>query len=311
MTRPRCAVHRALPREGGTPAECEALPAVHARRPGFVALALFAVACASEPGAPAFLVDRPRILAIRAEPPEVRPGELASYTVLAAGPEGELDATTAQWSPCTIPLPLTESGSVATACLSPIVPTAEGPAPRLATSSDACSRFGPIASPEVQRAREPDATGGYYQPMRLALLGELGFAFERLLCPLPRASLRVAREYAQRYPPNTNPSVALYVPQELRAGDEVELTAAWPAESEEPFVILDPGTLEIIAARETMTVSWFTTAGTLERARTGTGSNRWRPPDTAGPVDLWAVLRDNRGGVSWAHVRATVKEAPR
>jgi hypothetical protein len=57
-----------------------------------------------------------------------------------------------------------------------------------------------------------------------------------------------------------------------------------------------------------MSVSWFATDGTFEADRTGRGEedeisaapNRWTAPDQPGPVHLWIVLRDSRGGTAWA-----------
>ena len=65
-----------------------------------------------------------------------------------------------------------------------------------------------------------------------------------------------------------------------------------------------------------MRVSWFATAGTFETGHTGRPeaeaelsetSNTWTAPDTGGPVHVWAVLRDDRGGASWSTFTVSVE----
>jgi len=64
----------------------------------------------------------------------------------------------------------------------------------------------------------------------------------------------------------------------------------------------------LVPHRESMRVSWFASAGSFEHEVTGrdegdlatTTDNSWSAPATAGPVHLWIVLRDSRGGVDFA-----------
>ena len=57
-----------------------------------------------------------------------------------------------------------------------------------------------------------------------------------------------------------------------------------------------------------MRVSWYATAGSFEHDVTGRSesesetstSNTWTPPDGPGPVHLWVVLHDSRGGTDFA-----------
>ena len=52
---------------------------------------------------------------------------------------------------------------------------------------------------------------------------------------------------------------------------------------------------------------WFATAGTFDEDHTGreegdvapSTDNAWTAPSSAGQVHLWAVIRDDRGGVGW------------
>lgn len=74
-------------------------------------------------------------------------------------------------------------------------------------------------------------------------------------------------------------------------------------------------TLSKVAAvtrREALVVSWYTTAGELSLRRTGQAgsaaqsSTRWTAPSRPGAARLWAVLRDDRGGVGYREVDVQV-----
>jgi hypothetical protein len=75
----------------------------------------------------------------------------------------------------------------------------------------------------------------------------------------------------------------------------------------ERFANFDIASQAVFDDRESIGVSWFTTAGSFDSDRTGRGSadtttssdNGWTAPDKPGPVHLWVVLRDDRGGTGW------------
>jgi len=75
----------------------------------------------------------------------------------------------------------------------------------------------------------------------------------------------------------------------------------------ETFVYYDPLSRSLIDRREAMRVAWFAGAGSFGDDHTGRREDEldtfsdgsWTAPDTAGPVHLWVVLRDSRGGVDW------------
>ncbi len=66
--------------------------------------------------------------------------------------------------------------------------------------------------------------------------------------------------------------------------------------------------------REVMRVSWFAVGGSFRDDRTGrdaadlvaTSENEYTAPTASGSYPLWVVLRDSRGGVSWATVEVRV-----
>lgn len=63
----------------------------------------------------------------------------------------------------------------------------------------------------------------------------------------------------------------------------------------------------IVVSRETMSVSWYATAGDLDSDGTGrlgtdlatTTDDGYVLPSAPGPIHGWVVLRDDRGGVGW------------
>ncbi len=75
----------------------------------------------------------------------------------------------------------------------------------------------------------------------------------------------------------------------------------------EQYLYFDADARQLVARRESMRVSWFATAGTFDRDRTGRSSdesetssdNAWDAPSAPGTVRGWVVLRDDRGGVAW------------
>lgn len=287
----------------------------------FAQLAL-AAGCKPDLGQATSLVAERRILAIKTEPAEARPGQSVSYTALVVSPAGTDAAPALDWALCLTPKPLDENNIVAHACLGDSgVMAVGGPAATVtaATPSTACQLFGPDPPPQEAgkpplRPRDPDVSGGFYQPMRLGDGEVSGFALERITCNLASAGADIAIEFARRYMPNHNPTL-----QPIRAavdgqpaalgavaaGKTVDFTASWPADAVETFPVYDIVAQTLNDHRESMRVSWFATDGTFLHERTGRdegdpgldSSNRWTAPAGARLVHFWAVLRDSRGGV--------------
>ncbi len=101
----------------------------------------------------------------------------------------------------------------------------------------------------------------------------------------------------------------------IPAGSAVTFTASWPASSAESFPVLDPVSRILVTQRENLITSWFVTGGAMaldEVEVPGTtpatpATNQWTAPTTAGPVHLWVVLRDSRGGVDFGEFLITVQ----
>ena len=241
-----------------------------------------------------------------------------TFSAVVASPGGTARDAPVVWSLCTEPRPLTENGSVSTACLRELPTVGEpGSGLQLRLPADACARFGPDTPPGDFRPRDPDATGGYYQPVAARLEGATTFGFERLRCNAASVSNQVAQDYATRYVPNLNPgsasltakiSNALIPFDRIPTSAQVRLEVAWPEDAREEYLSIDVVSQSVVSLREAVQVSWFVTAGRLSTARTGsppddpavTSGNLWVAPSKPGPVYLWVILRDSRGGAAFA-----------
>jgi len=156
----------------------------------------------------------------------------------------------------------------------------------------------------------------------------VGFGLERIFCGLANAPGTTTVEYNKTYKKNQNPwinwvfyqigegpmqilqpAVGL-TPQktEIPIGSTVLLEASWKDEAVESYPAWDPLSRTLATHREAMRVAWYATSGEFEHDTTGRGEdeadtysdNIWRP-DRTGPVHLWVVLRDSRGGVNWLY----------
>jgi hypothetical protein len=131
-------------------------------------------------------------------------------------------------------------------------------------------------------------------------------------CNLATAPPSLAAEYAMHYQANRNPTLVgvqaivegtgAYL-SAVTPGQNAHLVATWTAKSIETFPVFDLTTQALRDDTETMTLTWFATSGTFATSHTGMSStttweNEWTA-DAIGPVHLWAVLRDSRGGVDF------------
>lgn len=260
------------------------------------------------------LVDAPRVLAVVSDPAEAKPGAMVTLSALVASPTGPVTAAPA-WALCTAPKAPTEDNAVATGCIGTdqLVPLGTAPTATATIPTDACQLFGPDVPPGGYRPRDPDPTGGYYQPVR-ADAGDAGlaFGFARITCNLPSAPGDVAHEYQMSYVANANPVLHPLVVGDVTAGSDVTITASW--DDPETYLYYDPRNQTLVTRREAMRVSWFATGGSLPVDATAVGeddpatsvSTTWHAPAAAGPAWLWVVLRDSRGGLATLTASVTV-----
>ncbi len=310
------------------------------RAASLAALGAIAIPVACEPNLNlrTFAVSSPRVLAVRADPAEQTPGQSVTLSTLYVDETGELASGPYDWAFCTARNPLANLGPVSPACAerSGTVFAELGSA---ATASsdvplDACRQFGPdvpSAQPNEPPGRpvDPDATGGYYQPVRLAAGAQIAVGLVRITCDVPGATPDQTTALSAHDHPNVNPAIDSLTDPTLgtlaveSAGanavarsQRLELTAHWAAcdpsatscTGSESYAFLDPQTHAVVYTREAIRVAWFATGGTFDDDSTGraatdptpTTDDGWTAPATRGTVHLWAVIRDDRGGVGWA-----------
>jgi len=156
-----------------------------------------------------------------------------------------------------------------------------------------------------------------------------GFALERISCGLANAPAADLTQYNKTYTPNQNPTIAQLtwkqgngdalplspvVPgafpiAQISLGDgPVVFELSWPDAAAEAYPAFDIGARELYDTREAMRAAWYATSGSFQHDVTGrteydyelSVANTWTM-DTLGPVNLWVVLHDSRGGMAFAY----------
>ncbi len=199
------------------------------------------------------LITATRVLGVQATPAEGAPSASVTFTALVVDENGPVANAAIAWDFCDARNPLANLGPVSPECLEPgdvnLVPLGSGPVASGAIPAIACRQFGPEV-PEVMgnqtpgRPVDPDATGGYYQPVSLFVptpSGETTALYgTRISCGLAEGSSDVANDYLARYHLNVNPAVASLVANgaplamdpggagnSVAAGQSVALEVAW------------------------------------------------------------------------------------
>jgi len=248
----------------------------------------------------ASLVEGLRVLAVKAEPAEVAPGQSTTLSVLAVDTAHR--TLTFSWSACTEPAQL-GLGNINPGCFS--VDTA----PYLLPLGTGAPISASIPAIDPQPFGPPDASGGIYLPLRLdaqAGADKLSSAYR----------MRLALGGA----PNQNPKLADFqvvpasgapasldenTPFAVHAGDKVTLRAIFAAGSAETYQVVEPGQTQTVT--ELLNASWYATAGSWSEQVTGEAKpdTVWTAdihlPPAGSLIDLWVVGRDERGGTDFLH----------
>ena len=82
----------------------------------------------------------------------------------------------------------------------------------------------------------------------------------------------------------------------------------------EAYLSIDPTSKQLTTQRESIVASFYASGGSFDVDRVGRDGadlttnvvNGWTAPSSPGPVHLWVVLRDARGGVGWGSYTITV-----
>ena len=245
------------------------------------------------------------VLAIKAEPPELAPGETTTLTAEAFDPEGR--AITLQWAACLDPPSPTTGDVVNPDCLT-------------TTTADYLLPLGtgisvPFTMPAIdpKTLGTPDVTSGLYLPVRVLISA---------------GDSHITAVYRLRFslfpPPNQNPRIdeILLLPDGISGSEGGSLSDGEPIDAGRPVsfrTLLHPGSAEtykvitldqnkqpvVSTQTEELRVSWFSTQGTFTNEHTGEAR-----PDTTltvavgtppGPLELWAAVGDGRGGEDFLH----------
>lgn len=297
-------------------------------------LLLLGAAC-DQPWKPVHVIDSLRVIGVRAEPPEVRPGQTASLEALVLDPTRPGERTTMLWLGCE-PDPyaqnrgacsdLTQVGdtqSIANAMQLPPGVKILGIGPRAAYSTQS-TLF------DVLDAGHPVRTKGTVGTILNIAVGadvpitasmeELRAVLDKVATKEIASQVTLFRVRVSEHPsPNVNPVIDdVFVEGEklpkggtLRFLPTLESELDLTAHDFQDFEDLSP-TGEPQMKTESIIVAWYTTAGRFDYDRTSlksdVKSSMAAPgdPTTNDPLPddrrgrLWAVIRDTRGGQAWA-----------
>lgn len=237
------------------------------------------------------VVDDLRVLGVRAEPPEAAPGATVTFDALVADPKGEGRALSWVWAICN-----PGDGGVGS-CGDPanVLALGTGMTATWTVPGDALAGLDPqsalagldfyvVLGVEVADFEDPSVETPH------------DVAFKRV-----RISINGA--------PNENPVLTDFTVGGLSAPGapivvapetEVELVARPSSGSQEAY--FQPGGEQAI---EEARYTWLVTSGSVGDAVSfgetdGVGRTRWRLPEGEESATVWVVLRDGRGGTSWA-----------
>lgn len=267
-----------------------------------------------------------QILALQFQPAEAKPTATSSATALVA----HASSKDVSFNLCKARKALSELGPVAPECFDTkgdsIQRLGKGDSVAFTVPKDACRLFGPQRPPAEGgqppgRPVDPDATGGYYQPIvaRLddAVLGNL-----RLDCGLPGGSQEQIAEYNQTHVPNQNPvaeSVQVRIDNgkwqplpddgRLRVPRNASVTIRSRWSAPERYMLLSSDG-ELTKPREQYLASFFSSVGGFVEHRASVDKStvdaEWDAPSESGQVTFWLVVRDGRGGTGWTTFEVSV-----
>lgn len=299
-----------------------------------IALSTVGLACSSDSPTellPASYIDKLRILAIKAEPPEAAPGENVILSALVADPWTGIRRVGYLWVQCD---PSTE-GALGNAC----------------AQQDTLRSLNPRELPEGVRVFPLFIDFAFYRApfnsldgldvdsierhrgltATILLVAWEGGNLEDLQDPdvmrQSQMAIKRIRIVDPQQTPNENPRLAsltlngapfdgLDIP-EVKAGSTIELSATSTEESVQAFTrILPDGSIE--EQVEQNVFSWYTRGGRFTQGLSY--SSRTQSGDPIGlelpeletlpndMLDVWVVLRDARGGTDWAKRRLKLVE---
>jgi len=260
----------------------------------------FLAGCDS-PFPPSTLVERLRVLALRAEPPEVEITGATELTALVADPQGNGRELSAAFAVCLVEI---GTGAADIPCPGPGSYAIPGQGLQASLSLPALAAW-------LQENGFPIDPGGGQLPESVPLV--VGFevrAGEESVRTVKRLTVRLAATAA----PNLNPGLVGLesdglelpggTPLEVKTAAELPLHPLPAEDSRQTYRRQGEDTDRV----EDLLFSWFSTAGEFSDDRTVYGldsqgaalqDNNWTAPEEPGPATLWLVVRDGRYGEDW------------
>jgi hypothetical protein len=279
-----------------------------------VVLALGAGGC-SRDFDPSTLINKLRLLAVKAEPPNIPFGATTTMTATAFAPAA---TPTITWDACLL-APVPGSGeAVNEDCVG--LPEGDPSLLPFGTGDTVTATMPTLDSTMVGL---PDQSDGVYLPVRMKL--DIGDGH-----PLTAFyQLRIYLSGLDPNPPNQNPTLTgiFQVPSAdagmdqdmmldpstptgpVHANDEIDLRALISDDSQETYEVFDgdPATTPPRSVTEAVTLSWYATAGEFTNTVTGMAKpdttlklDKYLPASST-LIDLWVVARDERGGSDIMH----------
>ncbi len=302
-----------------------------------IGVALLALGC-GETFAPESRVEGLRVLGIRADPPEIRPGASAALSALVVDPKHSPSERTTVWVGCDPdPFGRNRSACADTTLLqdgSTFVGT-NGELPpgvHLIGLGDAARYTAPANLFNVLPADDARRQAGVVGQVLALVVGEavaitasqeeLKAVFERVRAKQTASVLAMFRlRVSEASSPNQNPGIDLVgvdaadlKPLErvkLSPGTQSALRVSLRPGAVQSYLIDTPSQLEV--RDEVLVAAFYATAGSFTDDRLKIGSETIPYFGVAGTKDepapenrqgsLWTVLRDSRGGQSWTENR--------
>ncbi|MEQ1505797.1 MAG: hypothetical protein ABMB14_26415 [Myxococcota bacterium] len=272
---------------------------------------------------PDWMVDRTRILGVRADPPEAVPGQVVTFQSLIGMPVGGEVELGVVWLACLVD----PDAAWAFGCdLGAVDLTAPTPPGTTTTGAFATGVIGfepgippvyPVPDDALDDLTDDEALEGRYALIQvlalpqdvLAELSSGALAFEDVdFAVVESAYKRLIVSAAET--PNHNPEIGAFTVEgaPIAAGAAVHVD---PGQPYELGLVLPDGTREVYAYQnsdgteeervEEPYASWFSTGGELAETVTLWPylQATWTAPEGVETGRWYAVLRDRRGGMSW------------
>ena len=269
---------------------------------------------------PSWLVDRTRILAVRADPPEIAPGEVATFEALIPDPDGTEDLSRI-WFAC----PPTLDGGIGFGCELDL-----GGTDFTGTGTDAIPEgmigFEPFLPPVYQAPEDVLDIIVNPEPDEQAAARAKGLQVVIQISAMPASviegtgtdidfnALEIGYKrlvVSEASTPNRNPVIDEFVLDRnpVIEGALVHVTAG---QTYEPGIILNEADVEtyefqysdgtVEERREEPWAAWYSSGGEIAEPVTLYEYNEttWIAPDDPGETGTWwVVVRDRRGGMTW------------